>query len=100
MLRGDGGELVGRRLLAKAGAPVDDLLARADRLPALGIRRLRVRGAAWEFESLREFVDGYPWVHMDVASTAYTESDSPPLPKGPAGVPVRLFIEFVLGRAG
>ncbi|MFI5208499.1 MAG: leucyl aminopeptidase, partial [Gemmatimonadales bacterium] len=40
---------------------------------------------------LREFVDGYPWVHIDCASTAYTESDSPPLPKGPAGVPTRLF---------
>jgi leucyl aminopeptidase len=49
---------------------------------------------------LREFVDGYPWVHIDVAGTAYTESDSPPLAKGPAGVPTRLFVEFVLGRAG
>ena len=47
---------------------------------------------------LREFVEGYPWVHLDVAGTAYTESDSPPLPKGPAGVPMRLFVEFVLGR--
>ena len=49
---------------------------------------------------LREFVDGYPWVHMDVAGTAYTESDSPPMPKGPAGVPMRTFVEFVLARAG
>ncbi|HEY2806270.1 MAG TPA: leucyl aminopeptidase [Gemmatimonadales bacterium] len=49
---------------------------------------------------LREFVDGYPWVHLDVAGTAYTDSDSPPLPKGPAGVPTRLFVEFALGRAG
>jgi leucyl aminopeptidase len=49
---------------------------------------------------LREFVEGYPWVHIDVAGTAYTEHDSPPLAKGPAGVPTRLFVEFVLGRAG
>jgi leucyl aminopeptidase len=49
---------------------------------------------------LREFVDGYPWVHLDVAGTAYTESDKPDLPKGPAGVPMRTFVEFVLGRAG
>jgi leucyl aminopeptidase len=48
---------------------------------------------------LREFVEGYPWVHMDVAATAYTDSDSPPLAKGPAGVPMRTFVEFVLGRA-
>jgi len=49
---------------------------------------------------LREFVEGYPWVHLDVAGTAWTESDAPPMPKGPSGVPVRIFTEFVLGRAG
>jgi leucyl aminopeptidase len=49
---------------------------------------------------LREFAEGYPWVHLDVAGTAYTETDSPPLPKGPAGVPTRLFVEFLLARAG
>ncbi len=49
---------------------------------------------------LREFVDGFPWVHIDVAGTAYTDSDSPHLAKGPAGVPVRTFVEFVLGRSG
>ncbi len=48
---------------------------------------------------LREFAEGYPWVHLDVAATAYSEADSPPLPKGPAGVPMRLFVEFLLGRA-
>jgi leucyl aminopeptidase len=49
---------------------------------------------------LREFVEGYPWVHLDVAGTAYTSSDAPPLAKGPSGVPMRLFVEFLLGRAG
>jgi leucyl aminopeptidase len=49
---------------------------------------------------LREFVDGYSWVHLDVAGTAYTGGDTPPLPKGPAGVPMRLFAEFLLARAG
>jgi leucyl aminopeptidase len=49
---------------------------------------------------LREFAEGYPWVHLDVAGTAYTGSDTPPLAKGPAGVPMRLFVEFLLGRAG
>jgi leucyl aminopeptidase len=48
---------------------------------------------------LREFAEGYPWVHIDVAATAYSDSDSPPLAKGPAGVPTRLFAEFLLGRA-
>jgi len=49
---------------------------------------------------LREFAEGYPWVHIDVAGTAYAETDSAPLPKGPAGLPTRLFVEFLLGRAG
>jgi leucyl aminopeptidase len=48
---------------------------------------------------LREFVD-YPWVHIDVAGTAYATADSAPLAKGPAGLPARLFVEFVLARAG
>jgi leucyl aminopeptidase len=48
---------------------------------------------------LREFAEGYPWAHLDVAGTAYTDSDAPPLPKGPAGVPTRLFVEFLLARA-
>jgi uncharacterized protein (DUF58 family) len=46
------------------------LLARADRLPALGIRRLRFRGVSWEFESLREFVDGDDTRLVDWKATA------------------------------
>ncbi len=39
------------------------------------------------------------WVHLDVAGTAYSETDLVVLPKGPTGVPVRTFVEFVRGRA-
>ena len=53
--------------------------------------------AAW---FLREFVeDAYPWVHLDVAGTAYSETDLGWLPKGPTGTPTGTFIEFVRGRA-
>ncbi len=48
---------------------------------------------------LKEFVD-YPWVHLDIAGTAYSESDLGFIPKGPTGIPVGLFVEFVRGRAG
>src|SRR5207253_10609897 len=34
------------------------LLTRTNRLEAIGIRRLRLRGGAWEFESLRDYVSG------------------------------------------
>ncbi|HEY4305633.1 MAG TPA: leucyl aminopeptidase [Gemmatimonadaceae bacterium] len=47
---------------------------------------------------LKEFVD-YPWVHLDVAGTAYTESDLGTVPRGPTGVPVGTFVEFVRGRS-
>ena len=47
---------------------------------------------------LREFVS-YPWVHLDVAGTAYSETDLVIVPKGPTGVPTGIFIEFVRGRA-
>ncbi|MGV3707833.1 MAG: leucyl aminopeptidase, partial [Gemmatimonas sp.] len=49
---------------------------------------------------LKEFVDGYPWVHLDIAGTAYSQSDLGWIPKGPTGVPVATFVEFVRGRAG
>ncbi len=49
---------------------------------------------------LREFVDGFPWAHLDIAGTAWTDSDRPDMAKGPTGTGVRLFTEFVLGRAG
>jgi leucyl aminopeptidase len=47
---------------------------------------------------LQHFVD-YPWVHLDVAGTAYTEADLGTVPRGPTGVPVGTFVEFVRARA-
>jgi leucyl aminopeptidase len=49
---------------------------------------------------LKEFVDGFQWVHLDIAGTAYSESDLGIIPAGPTGVPVGTFVEFVRGRAG
>jgi len=48
---------------------------------------------------LREFVDGFAWAHLDVAGTAYTEREEPGRVKGPTGIGVRLFSEFVLNRS-
>jgi leucyl aminopeptidase len=48
---------------------------------------------------LKEFTESYPWVHLDVAGTAYSESDLVTLPKGPTGIPIGTFVEFVRGRA-
>ncbi len=47
---------------------------------------------------LKVFADGYPWVHLDVAGTAYSENDLVSLPKGPTGRPVGTFVEYVRAR--
>jgi leucyl aminopeptidase len=47
---------------------------------------------------LKAFAEDYPWVHLDIAGTAYTESDLGTVPRGPTGVPVGTFVEFVRGR--
>jgi len=49
---------------------------------------------------LREFVDSFPWVHLDIAGTAYLEGEGADHAKGPTAVCVRLFTEFLLKRAG
>jgi len=49
---------------------------------------------------LKEFVEGFPWVHMDIAGTAYTEGEGATQGKGPTAIGVRLFTEFLLKRAG
>lgn len=59
----------------------------------------RPAGAVTAAMFLREFTAEYPWVHLDIAGTAYTESDLGTIPKGPTGVPTATFIEFVRGRA-
>jgi leucyl aminopeptidase len=43
-------------------------------------------------------VDGFPWAHLDIAGTAYSDREDATRVKGPTGVGVRLFSEFVLGR--
>lgn len=48
---------------------------------------------------LQHFAGDTPWVHLDVAGTAYSETDLVVMPKGPTGTPVRTFVEFVRGRA-
>jgi leucyl aminopeptidase len=49
---------------------------------------------------LREFVDGFPWAHLDIAGTAYTDREDATRVKGPTGIGVRLFSEFVLSQQG
>jgi leucyl aminopeptidase len=58
----------------------------------------RAAGSITAAMFLKEFTETYPWVHLDIAGTAYSETDLVSLPKGPTGVPVTTFVEFVRGR--
>jgi leucyl aminopeptidase len=44
---------------------------------------------------LSKFVQNYPWVHLDIAATAWTEKDRPYTPKGATGIGMRLLTQFL-----
>jgi leucyl aminopeptidase len=62
-------------------------------LPNIGGRYAGSITAAW---FLREFADPTPWVHLDIASTAWLDDAKPWMSKGPTGVAVRSFVQLAL----
>jgi leucyl aminopeptidase len=44
---------------------------------------------------LYEFAEKTPWVHLDIASTAWVDKDKPYIPKGATGIGVRLILNFL-----
>ena len=49
---------------------------------------------------ISEFTAGLPWVHMDIAGTAWVEEAKPYLPKGASGVAVRTLAELAFSDFG
>jgi len=45
---------------------------------------------------LKEFAEDTPWVHLDIAGTAWLDDAKPYLAKGPAGVPVRTLVRLAM----
>jgi leucyl aminopeptidase len=43
---------------------------------------------------LKEFVEDKPWIHLDIAGTAWLEENKAWMPKGPSGVAVRSLVDF------
>src|ERR1700676_1422294 len=43
---------------------------------------------------LKEFAEETPWIHLDIAGTAWMEDNKPWIAKGPSGIAVRSLIEF------
>ena len=46
---------------------------------------------------LKEFAEDTPWIHLDIAGTAWMEDNKPWIAKGPSGVALRSLVEFVCG---
>ena len=43
---------------------------------------------------LKEFAEDTPWLHLDIAGTAWMEDNKPWIAKGPSGIAVRSLVEF------
>ncbi len=46
---------------------------------------------------LKEFAEDTPWIHLDIAGTAWMEEAKPWIAKGPSGIALRSLVEFVKG---
>jgi leucyl aminopeptidase len=51
-------------------------------------------GASTAAAFLQEFAENTPWIHLDIAGTAWMEDNKPWIAKGPSGIAVRSLIEF------
>jgi leucyl aminopeptidase len=57
-------------------------------------------GAITAAKFLEEFVEGKPWVHLDIAGTAWLDDGKPYMAKGPSGVPMRTFVNLAMNWEG
>jgi leucyl aminopeptidase len=55
----------------------------------------RYGGAETAGAFLKNFVGDVPWLHLDIAGTAYLDAESSYLAKGPTGTPVRALVSLV-----
>jgi leucyl aminopeptidase len=45
---------------------------------------------------LKEFVDDTPWIHVDVAGTAWLDDAKSFMAKGPTGIPLGSFVNLAM----
>jgi len=60
----------------------------------------RYGGAVTAAMFLKEFVEDTPWIHLDIAGTAWLEENKSWIAQGPSGIGVRSIVEFVKGMEG
>ena len=56
----------------------------------------RYGGAITAATFLKDFADPLPWVHLDIAGTAWLDDPKPYMAKGPTGVPVRSLVRLAM----
>jgi len=56
----------------------------------------RYGGAVTAAMFIKEFADPTPWVHLDIAGTAWLDDGKPFLAKGPTGVPLRTMVRLAM----
>jgi len=57
-------------------------------------------GAVTAAMFLKEFAEETPWIHLDIAGTAWMDDNKAWIAKGPSGIAVRSLVEFVRGFVG
>jgi len=62
-------------------------------LPNIGTRH---GGSITASKFLENFVDSKPWVHLDIAGTAWLDESKPCLAKGPTGLPLRTLVQLAM----
>jgi leucyl aminopeptidase len=60
----------------------------------------RYGGAITAAMFLKEFVEDTPWLHLDIAGTAWIDDNKSWIAKGPSGIAVRSLVEFVRSYEG
>jgi leucyl aminopeptidase len=48
---------------------------------------------------LSKFAGDHPWVHLDIASTDWSERERAYIPKGPTGIGTRLLIQYLIDQS-
>jgi leucyl aminopeptidase len=82
--------------------PVDDEYKEALKSTYADIPNIgnRMGGAITAAMFLKEFTGDAPWVHLDIAGTAWLDEAKPFLAKGPSGVPVRTMVNLITSWNG
>jgi len=81
------------------GMPLDDEYRELLKTPFADIQNIggRAGGAITAAKFIEEFVgEDKPWVHLDIAGTAWLDENKPWMPKGPTGVGMRTFVDLAL----